>query len=82
MDTRARTRAIISKQLDVPEAELTPERHFRALPNVDSMRILQIILETEKAFGIEIDDDATFRLQTVGEFHDLVERLARQGAAT
>ncbi|MEU5427434.1 acyl carrier protein [Streptomyces olivoreticuli] len=82
MDIRARVCAIISKQLSVPEGELAPDQHFRALPNVDSMRILQIILETEKAFDIEIDDDATFRLQTIGEFQDLVERLCRQGAAT
>ena len=82
MDIRARVRAIINHQLSVPEGDLTSDRHFRALPNVDSMRILQIILETEKAFGIEIDDDATFRLQTIGEFEDLVERLHRQGAAT
>ncbi|MEV0280809.1 acyl carrier protein [Streptomyces sp. NPDC050610] len=82
MDVRTRVCAIISGQLSVPEGDLTPDRHFRALPNVDSMRILQIILETEKEFDIEVDDDATFRLQTVGEFQDLVERLCRQGAAT
>ncbi|MFE7116167.1 acyl carrier protein [Streptomyces sp. NPDC057654] len=82
MDVRTRVCAIIGEQLSVPAGELTPDRHFRSLPNVDSMRILQIILETEKAFDIEIDDDATFRLQTIGEFHDLVERLCREGAAT
>ncbi len=82
MDVRTRVCAIISEQLSVPEGDLTSDRHFRALPNVDSMRILQIILETEKAFDIEIDDDATFRLQTIGEFQDLVERLCREGAAT
>lgn len=75
MNTAAAVCEIICTELKVPPTEVTPERHFRELPNVDSMRILQIILATEKAFEIEIDDDVTFHIQTVGEYQNLVEKL-------
>jgi acyl carrier protein len=81
MDTEQQIRAIISRQLKVAEEELTPDRRFRSLPGVDSMRVLQIILETENAFDIEIDDEATFRLETVGEFQELVDRLRGERAS-
>ncbi|MET8679650.1 acyl carrier protein [Streptomyces sp. NPDC004647] len=80
MDIHQRVCAIISQQLNVPEADLKPDVHFRSLPDFDSMRVLQIILETEKEFGIEIGDDITFRIATIGEFQGLVEKLCGQGA--
>lgn len=81
MDTREQILGIIAEELQVSADELAPDQYFRALPNVDSMRVLQIILKTEKAFDIEIEDDVTFRIQTVGEFQTLVEDLRRQRAA-
>lgn len=78
MDVRQKVREIISKGLQVPEADLTPDAYFRSLPNADSMRLLQIILETENTFDVEINDETTFRVQTVGEFQDLVEQLCQQ----
>jgi acyl carrier protein len=81
MNTRDQVSEIIGRQLAVPVAELTPEVHFRSLPNVDSMRVLQIILETEKTFDIEISDEVTFRLETIGNYQDLVEELCQQGAS-
>jgi acyl carrier protein len=80
MDIRQQTVSIISEQLGVPAEELTPSSQFRSLPDVDSMRVLQIILKTEKAFGIEIADEVTFQIETIGEFQSLVEDLCRQKA--
>ncbi|QKV96148.1 acyl carrier protein [Streptomyces sp. NA02950] len=81
MDTSKQILGIIAEELQVSADELAPDQYFRALPNVDSMRVLQIILKTEKAFDIEIEDDVTFRIQTIGEFQTLVEDLRRQRAA-
>ena len=72
------TVAIIAKVLEVPADDLAPTMAFRALPNADSQRLLQVILEVENAFDIEIDDDATFRIETVGEFQAAVDELVRQ----
>jgi acyl carrier protein len=82
MDVRQRVCEIIGKGLQVSETELTPDVYFRELPNADSMRLLQIILETENTFSVEIDDDVTFRIQTIGEYQDLVEKLCDQNVPT
>lgn len=81
MEIHQKVCEIISRQLAVPVAELTPDVYFRSLANVDSMRVLQIILETEKVFDIEIDDAVTFRLQTIGDYQELVSDLCQQGAS-
>jgi acyl carrier protein len=82
MDIHQQIMSIIAEQLGTKEAELARDSHFRSLPNVDSMRVLQIILKTEKAFGIEISDEVTFRVETVGEFQDLVVQLCQEQAST
>lgn len=82
MEIRREVCAIIGRQLETPAEDLTPDMYFRSLPNVDSMRVLQIILDTEKTFDIEIENDVTFRLETVGQYLDLVEELCGQGSLT
>jgi len=79
MDVSGPIRKIISVRTGASEAECTVGQHFRTLPNIDSMRILEIIVDTENAFGIEIPDDVTFRIQTIGDFEELVAGLCRQG---
>lgn len=74
-------RQIVGAELDTPAAGLTPDQHFRSLPNVDSMRVLQIVLTTEKTFDIEIEDEVTFRVQTIGEFQGVVTDLYRRKTA-
>ena len=81
-DVRQLIVSIVAEQLGVPAEELTPRSRFRSLPNVDSMRILEIILKAEKALGIEISDEATFRIETLGEFQDLVVQLCQEQAST
>ncbi len=66
---------IISEVLGISIDEVQPDTRIRALPKVESIRILNIILKVEKLYGIEIPDDATFRLETVGEFVSLVDEL-------
>lgn len=78
MEISQTVRKIISAQTGVPEQELSADTYFRELPQIDSMRILQVILETENAFDVEIPDEATFRIQTIGEFENLVDGLCRQ----
>jgi acyl carrier protein len=66
---------IISAELGIPAGQLTPDVRLRSLPGMESMKVLTIILKVEKKYGIELPDDATFRLETVGQFLELVESL-------
>lgn len=77
----AEINSIISDQLGVPIDSLGDDVHFRSLPNMSSMKVLQIILETEKRFGLELSDDVTFRVQTIKQFRDEVESLLVEGSA-
>ena len=69
---------VISEALGVPRKELRADTRIRTLPNADSMNLLNIILGVEKRWGIEIPDEATFRLETIGEFAQLVQELYAQ----
>lgn len=82
MDVSHEINSIITDQLGVNADVLADDVHFRSLPNMSSMKVLQIILETEKRFGIELSDDVTFRVQTIKQFRDEVETLlARETTA-
>jgi len=65
-------RTILVNTLAVPATEVTSETSIRSLPNFDSVRILEVILEIEKRFDIEISDEATFNVTTVLELEVLV----------
>ena len=80
MEVSETIRTIISMQTGVPPQELSASMDFRMLPEIDSMRLLQIVLETENAFGIEIPDYVTFHIQSIGEYEELVGQLRRQGS--
>jgi acyl carrier protein len=75
VELRRQVSSIIVSQLDIRAEEVQDPTFLSALPGIDSMRVLQIILALEKEFGIEIEDKATFRLETVGELQCLVEEL-------
>jgi acyl carrier protein len=75
MDVQKTIYSIISQQLGIEISQLNSEVHFRSLPNISSMKVLQIILEVERAFDIELDDEVTFRVETIGQFESEVERF-------
>lgn len=81
MDIQQSIFEIISRQLNVPISDLTPETHFRTLPDINSMKVLQVILETEKTFDIEVDDDVTFRVERIGQFIEIVEQQTNSEAS-
>ena len=51
---------------------VTEESHLIADLNVNSARLVDIILETEDHFKIRIDDAAADRMNTVGDAVDLI----------
>ncbi len=71
---------IIGETLGVSSEELRPDLPIRAIPNAESIKMLTVILKMEKQFAIEIPDEATFGLATVGQFDELVQMLAAEQA--
>jgi acyl carrier protein len=75
-------RGILTKNLGMDAETLAPDTPVRALPAADSLKMLSIILEVEKHFDVEIPDDATFRIETIGEFEVLVKQLVAEKTGT
>ena len=72
---------IVGETLRVPLGELRPDLPIRAIPNAESIKMLTVILKVEKQFDVEIPDEATFGIETVGQFDELVQMLAAERAA-
>lgn len=71
-------RHIISNKLGISEDILTSETQIASLPNVDSMRVLEIILEIEKKYRVEVPDAVTFSVSTIGELEQIIQELIDQ----
>ena len=66
---------IISKILNVPSADITPETEIGEPAEWDSMRNVMIFDEIEKQFSVKIDQSSLVDLETVQDIADLVNGL-------
>lgn len=62
-----RVKNIIVEKLGVDASELTSEASFTNDLGADSLDIVELIMEFEKEFGINIPDDAAEKISTVGQ---------------
>ena len=65
-DIASRVKAIIADKLDVEETEVTPEASFTNDLGADSLDTVELIMEFEKEFNIQIPDDQAEKITTVG----------------
>ena len=63
----AKVREIICEQLGVSEDEVTPEASFIEDLGADSLDIVELVMEFEKEFNIDIPDEDAEKLRTVGD---------------
>jgi acyl carrier protein len=62
-----RVKEIIAKELEVDVKQLTPEAKFIEDLGADSLDIVELVMELEEAFGIDIPDEDADKLKTVGD---------------
>jgi len=67
---------IISEELRIPKEDIKPDSHLFDDLNFDSLDSVQIVLELENAFDIEVSDDEIDNIKTVKDIIDLVDNLA------
>jgi acyl carrier protein len=58
---------IIIEKLDVDESEVTPEANFKNDLGADSLDTVELIMEFEREFEINISDEDSEKINTVGE---------------
>ena len=68
---------IIVDKLGVKESEVTPEATFTGDLGADSLDTVELIMEFEKAFGLQIPDEAAEKIQTVGDVIALLEEQTK-----
>jgi acyl carrier protein len=66
---------IIVKKLGVEESQITPEASFTKDLGADSLDTVEVILELEKDFNIQINEADQAKVQTVG---DVIEYLNKK----
>ena len=76
-DIATRVKEIIIDKLGVDESEVTPEASFNNDLGADSLDTIELIIEFEKEFNIEISDDQAVSIGTVGETIQYIEENAK-----
>ncbi|MFS1513234.1 MULTISPECIES: acyl carrier protein [Chengkuizengella] len=68
-----RIKKIIVDRLGVDEAEVTPEASFKDDLGADSLDVVELIMELEDEFEMEISDEDAEKINTVGEVVNYIE---------
>ena len=80
MDTKDRVTKIIKKQLYVKESEIKPEASLVDDLGADSLDIVEIVMEIEEEFGIEISYNNTENVKTVGDMINYIDDALKSHA--
>ena len=72
-DVATKVKAIIIDKLGVDEAEVTNEASFTNDLGADSLDTVELIMEFEKEFDIQIPDDKAEGIGTVGDAITFIE---------
>ena len=63
----SKVKAIICDKLVVDEKQLTLQTSFTNDLGADSLDVVELVMEFEKTFGIEIPDNEAEKISTIGE---------------
>jgi len=64
---------ITADRLGVEESDVTPDASFREDLEADSLDLVELIMELEEQFGMEIPDEEAEKITTVEEAVDYVQ---------
>ena len=72
-EIESKVKAIIVDKLGVDEADVTLDANFQTDLNADSLDTVELIMEFEKEFGVNIPDDQAEKIGTVGDAISYIE---------
>ncbi len=76
MKLEERVIEIIMEQLDVTKEECVPEASFIDDLGADSLDLVELIMEMEENFGIQISDEELEKIRTI---QDVIDYLKSKG---
>lgn len=72
-DIFERVKKIVVDRLGVDEAEVTTEASFKDDLGADSLDVVELVMELEEEFDLEISDEDAEKVTTVGEVVKYIE---------
>ncbi|MFT8361691.1 MAG: acyl carrier protein [Sporolactobacillus sp.] len=66
-DVLERVKKIVVDRLGVDEADVKPEASFKEDLDADSLDIVELVMELEDEFNLEISDEDAEKIQSVGD---------------
>jgi acyl carrier protein len=73
-DTLERVKKIIVERLNVDPSEVTPEASIKEDLGADSLDVVDLIMELEDEFEMEIADEEAEKITTVGDVVAYIEK--------
>ncbi|MGC8595456.1 MAG: acyl carrier protein [Candidatus Kryptoniota bacterium] len=67
IDVEAKVKEIIINKLGAEESQIKPEASFTNDLGADSLDTVELVMEFEKAFNIQIPDQDAEKIRTVGD---------------
>lgn len=77
-DIDAKVKEIIVNKLGVDEGQITPQASFTNDLGADSLDTVELVMEFEKAFNIQIPDEDAEKISTVGDAINYLKAKAGQ----
>ena len=74
-DISSKIKAIIVEKLVIDESEVTESASFTADLGADSLDTVELIMEFEKEFNIQISDEDAEKIKTVGDVVKYIESV-------
>ena len=74
-EIESKVKEIIVKNLGVKESEVTREASFVNDLGADSLDCVELVIDFEYEFGIEIDDNEAENINTVGDAINYINKL-------
>jgi acyl carrier protein len=74
-----KVKQIIVEQLQVDEAEVTPSASFQEDLGADSLDVVELVMQFEEAFDLEIPDEDAEKIKTVKDATEYIEKHAKAG---
>jgi acyl carrier protein len=71
-EIESKVKKIVSDQMNVAETEISRDTSFVNDLNADSLDTVELVMEFEEAFELNIPDEEAEKIQTVGQAIDYI----------
>ncbi len=68
---------IVAEQLGVDKEKVKPETHFINDLGADSLDTVELVMELEEEFDVNIPDESAEKIETVGQAIDFIEQAGQ-----